>query len=70
LALREDGPKALQMLAGSIPVWLVAAVIESTLSMFQSVGPVPKSICGFMALAGCSPGSCWGDEARNRRVTR
>ena len=52
LALREDGPKALQMLAGSVPVWLVAAVIESTLSMFQSVGPVPKSVCGFMALAG------------------
>lgn len=52
LALREDGPKALQMLAGSVPIWLAAMAIEGSLSKFQSVGPLPKTICGFMALAG------------------
>jgi uncharacterized membrane protein SpoIIM required for sporulation len=52
LALREDGPKALQMMAGSIPIILVAMVIESTFSKFQSVGAVPKSALGFLALAG------------------
>jgi uncharacterized membrane protein SpoIIM required for sporulation len=51
LALREDGPKALLMLAGSIPIFLAAMVIESTLSKFQSVGPGAKSVCGFLALA-------------------
>ena len=52
LALREEGPKALLMLAGSVPIWLAAMLIESTLSKFQTVGPAPKIAIGFLALAG------------------
>lgn len=51
LALREDGLTALLMLAGSVPVILAAMVIESTLSKFQSIGPGPKCLAGFLALA-------------------
>ena len=51
LALREEGLKALKMLAGSIPILLAAMLIEATLSKFQSVGPAPKVAAGFLALA-------------------
>lgn len=51
LALREDGKAAFLMLAGSIPIFLVAMVIESTLSKFQWVGTWPKIFFGVLALA-------------------
>jgi uncharacterized membrane protein SpoIIM required for sporulation len=51
LALREDGVEALKLLLGTVPILLGAMVIESTLSKFQSVGPLPKYALGFAALA-------------------
>lgn len=51
LALREEGRVALKLFMGTIPIFLVAMFIESTLSKFQWVGPVEKYGLGLAALA-------------------
>ncbi len=51
LALREEGGPALKLLLGTVPIFLAAMFVESTISKFQAVGALPKYAFGFLALA-------------------
>jgi uncharacterized membrane protein SpoIIM required for sporulation len=50
LALREEGRTALKLFLGTVPIFLVAMVIESTVAKFHWVGAELKYALGFAAL--------------------